>query len=125
MAIKDFLKNSIEGTGEVTEALMTTTAKVVKEGAHDISDIFGAIIDLGKEGVVDITEGVKGVFLGSVNALKESGKTTEEAASVVTVKAEQAIGKIGKAGEETIGSAAKKGVEEAKKVIKEPFKSNH
>ena len=121
MELKDFLKKSVEGAGEVTEALMSSTAGVVKEGVHDIADIFGAVIELGKEGVVDVTEGVKGVFIGSVNALKESGKSTEEAASVVTVKAEQAIGKIGKEGEETIGSAAKKGIEEAKKVIKEPF----
>ena len=121
MGLKESLKESIKGTGEVTEALMSATTGVVKEGTHDIADIFGAVIDLGKEGALDVTAGVKGVFIGSVNALKESGKTTEEAVSEVTTKAEQAVGKSGEKGEETVGRAAKKGIEEAKAVVKAPF----
>lgn len=88
MDLKEFFKNSITGTEEVAEALMSATTGIVKEGTHDISDIFKAVIGLGEEGVVDTAEGVKGAFVGSVNALKESGKTTEEAVGEVTVKAE-------------------------------------
>ncbi|HLC38749.1 MAG TPA: hypothetical protein VJJ80_01295 [Patescibacteria group bacterium] len=121
MDLKEILKSSVEGTGEVSEALMKTTADIVKEGTHDIGDIFGAIIDLGKEGVVDVTEGVKGVFVGVVKALEGSGKTTEEAVEEVSKKAVTAIGSTAKEGAEEVGEAARKGVEEAKKIIKEPF----
>lgn len=121
MGLKESLKESIEGTGEVAEALMSATTGVVKEGTHDISDIFKAVIDLGKEGAVDVVEGVKSVFIGSVNALKESGKTTEQAIGEVTVKAEQVIGEVSGEGEETVGEAAKKGIEQAKAIVKTPF----
>ncbi|MCX6809999.1 MAG: hypothetical protein NTZ65_04640 [Candidatus Berkelbacteria bacterium] len=122
MGLKEILKDSIGGTGEVAEALMSATTGVVKEGTHDISDIFKAIIDLGKDGAVDVAEGVKGVFIGSVNALKDSGKTTEEAVGVVATKAEQVVGEIGVGGEEAVGKAARKGIEEAKEIVKTPFK---
>lgn len=121
MGLKEFLKGTIEGTEEVTEALMKAATGVVKEGTHDIADIFGAVIELGKEGALDVTAGVKGVFIGSVNALKDSGKTTEQAVGEVTTKAEKAIGDIGVEGENTVGRAAKKGVEEAKEIVKTPF----
>ena len=122
MGLKESLKEVVEGTGEVTEALMSTTAGVVKEGTHDISEIFRAIIELGKDGAVDVAKGVKGVFIGSVNALKESGKTTEQAVGEVTVKAERVIGEVSEGGEEAIGKAARKGIEEAKEIVKTPFK---
>lgn len=122
MGLKESLKESIEGTGEVAEALISATTGVVKEGTHDVSDVFKAVIDLGKDGAVDVAEGVKNVFVGSVNALKESGKTTEQAVGEVTVKAEQVIGEVSKEGEGTIGGAAKKGIEEAKEILKAPLK---
>jgi len=122
MGLKEILKNSIEGTGEVAEALMKTTANIAKEGTHDIGEIFGAVIELGKEGAVDVTEGVKGVFVGVVKGLEDSGKTTEEAVEVVSKKAVSAIGNVSEEGAEDVGEAARKGVEEAKKIVKEPFK---
>jgi hypothetical protein len=121
MGVKEVLKSSIEGTGEVSETLMKTSADIVKEGTHDIGEIFGAIIELGKEGAVDVTEGVKGVFIGVVKALEGSGKTTEEAVEVVSKKAVSAIGEVSEQGVGEIGEAARKGVEEAKKIVKEPF----
>lgn len=121
MGVKDILKKSIEGTGEITESLMSAVSGVIKGGTDDISDIFGAVIDLGKEGVVDTTEGVKDVYIGAVNALTESGKTTEEAVEEVSTKAEQALGSVGEEGMEAVGDAAKKGIEEAKEVVKKPF----
>ncbi|MFH1909635.1 MAG: hypothetical protein ABIJ72_00370 [bacterium] len=122
MDIKESFKKAIEGTGEVTESLMSAATKVVKEGTNDISEIFRAVIDLGKDGIVDVTKGIKGAFIGSVNALKESGKSTEEAVGEVTVKAEQVIGEIGEEGAEAISKAARKGIEEAKEIVKTPFK---
>lgn len=119
--LRNTLKGAVEGTGEVTESLMSTAADIVKAGTHDIGDIFKAVIDIGKEGAVDVVVGVKSVYVGAVKALKESGKSTEEAVSVVTVKAEKAIGEVAKEGEGEIGGAARKGIEEAKAVVKEPF----
>ena len=121
MTLKELLKNSIEGTGEVGETLMKTTADLVKEGGHDIEEIFGAVIELGKDGTVDVTEGVKGVFVGSVKALEESGKSTEEAVEHVSQKAISAVGKVTEETEGEIGQAARKGIDEAKEVVKEPF----
>jgi putative cell wall-binding protein len=121
VGLKEILKKSIEGTGEVSEALMKTAADIVKEGTHDTGDIFGAVIELGKEGVVDVTEGVKGVFIGMVRALEGSGKTTEEAIEEVSKKAVSVIGSTTEEGTEEVGEAARKGVEEAKKIVKEPF----
>lgn len=122
MALKEMLKEAIEGTGEVTESLVSAVTGVVKEGAEDISDIFGAVIDLGKDGVVDTTEGIKDVYVGAVKALKESGKSTEEALGEVTTKAEQVIGNVSQEGEEVIGQAIAKGIEEARAIIKTPSK---
>jgi putative cell wall-binding protein len=122
VGIKDILKNSIEGAGEVTEALMKTSTDLVKEGSHDIEEIFKAVIELGKEGAVDVTEGVKGVFVGSVKALEEGGKTTEEAVEEVSTKAVSVIGNVTEEGVGEVGEAAHRGVEEAKKIVKEPFK---
>lgn len=121
MGLKEVLKGTIEGTGEVTKSLIATVAGIVKEGTEDTADIFGAVIDLGKDGVVDVSEGVKGTYIGAVNALKESGKSTEDAVSEVTVNAEKAISNIGEEGMETVGEAAKKGIEEAKAVVKAPL----
>ncbi|MCX6808689.1 MAG: hypothetical protein NTW50_03410 [Candidatus Berkelbacteria bacterium] len=122
MGLKDLLKGAIEGTGEVAESLISAVTGIVKEGAEDTADIFGAIIDLGKDGVIDVTEGVKDAYIGAVDALKESGKSTEDAVSEVTANAERAISNISEEGMETVGGAAKKGIEEAKGIIEAPLK---
>lgn len=121
MSIKDTLKTSIEGSGEVAESLISAVSGIVKQGSSSISEIFGAVIDLGKEGVVDVAEGTKGVYVGAVNALKESGKTTEDAVEEVSTNAEAAIGSISQEGMETVSEAAKKGIEEAQEIISKPF----
>lgn len=128
MGLKDLLKDTIEGTGEVASTLTETVSGLVKGGTEDVADIFGAVIELGKDGVVDVANGVKDVYVAAVKALEESGKTTEEAMGEITAKAEDAIGKITKGGGETVeegigavAGAAKKGIEEAKEVVKTPF----
>lgn len=121
MGLKQIFKDAVEGTGEAAEALMSAASGVVKEGTHDISEVFKAVIELGKEGAVDVTVGVKSVFIASVKALKETGKSTEDAVSEVTAGAEKAVGEVSKEGLEAVGGAAKKGIEEAKKVVKAPF----
>jgi len=121
MTLKELLKNTISGAEEVTEVLMNKTTELVKAGTHDIEEIFRAVIELGAEGVLDTTAGVKSVFVGSVNALKESGKTTEEAVEEVSEKAVTAIGGVTETGLEEAGKAAQKGVEEAKATVQKPF----
>ena len=121
MDLKETLKDAVSGTGDIGQVVMSTTRKLVEEGTHDISKIFGAIISLGSEGVLDITKGVEGVFVGSVNALKNSGKTTEAAVGEVTIEAEKALGDVAEQGEKSVGSAAQKGIEQAKEVIKKPL----
>jgi len=121
MTAKELLKNVIEGTGDVTKDVMGTVTDIVKEGTHDIGELFGAIIELGKEGLIDVETGVKDVYIGAVKALEISGKTTEDAAEEVTVHAEKAIGNVGEEGAESVGEAAKKGLEEAKGIVKKPF----
>jgi hypothetical protein len=121
MSLKNVLKEAVEGTGEVAEELMSAVTGIVKEGAHDIADVFGAVIELGKDGAIDVTEGVKSTFVAAVKALKESGKSTEDAVAEVSAGAEKAVGKIGEEGAEAVGGAAKKGIEEAKKIVKTPF----
>jgi len=121
MQIKELLKGAVEGTGEISKDLMGTVTGLVREGTTDIGQIFHSVIELGKEGIVDVTEGVRDVFVGSVRALEESGKTTEEAVGEVTTKAAGVISAVGKEGMEDVGSAARKGVEEAKSVVKKPL----
>lgn len=121
MQVKELLKGAIEGTGEVAKDVMGTTTDLVKEGATDIGEIFHAVVELGKEGVVDVTGGVRDVFVGSVKALEESGKTTEEAIEEVSSKAESVVSNVSEQGMEDVGSAAKKGIEEAKEVVKKPI----
>ena len=121
MSLKDSIKSSIEGSGKITESLIRAVSGIVKQGSASVSDIFGAVIDLGKEGVVDVAEGTKGVYVGAVKALKESGKTTEEAIEEVSTHAETAISNISQEGMKSISEAAKKGIEEAKEIVKKPF----
>ena len=121
MQVKELLKGAIEGTGDVAKDLMGTATDLVKEGATDIGEIFHAVVELGKEGVGDITSGVRDVFVGSVKALEDSGKSTEEAVEVVSSKAESVVSNVSKQGMEDVGSAAKKGIEEAKGIVKKPL----
>lgn len=121
MAAKDELKKAIEGTGEVAESLAQTATDLVKAGTADVGEIFHAVIELGSEGLVDVTAGVKAVFVGSVKALEDSGKTTEEAVDHVSTKALETVEKVGASGIEAVGEPAKKGIEEAKEVIRKPL----
>jgi len=121
MQVKELLKGAIEGSGEVTKDLIGVATDLVKEGAADVGEIFHSIIELGKEGVVDVTSGVRDVFVGSVRALEDSGKTTEEAVEVVTSKASSVVGNVSKEGMEDVGGAAQKGIEEAKAIVKKPL----
>lgn len=121
MDVKEMLKGAIEGTGDVAKDLMGTATDLVKEGTADVGDVFGAVVELGKDGVIDVTSGVKEVFIGSVKALEESGKTTEEAIEEVSLKASSVASKVSEEGMEDVGNAAKKGIEEAKEVVKKPL----
>lgn len=121
MQVKDLLKGAIEGTGDVAKDVMGTATDLVKEGATDLGEIFGAVIELGAEGVGDVTTGVKDVFVGAVKALEESGKTTEEAVEEVATKATSAVSNIAQEGTEDASEAAQKGIEEAKEVVKKPL----
>lgn len=122
MDLKETLKGVVEGTGDLAKSIMEATAGIVKEGTEDVGDIFGAVIGLGKDGVLDVAEGVKDVYVGAVKALEESGKTTEDAVAEVTAKAEAAISKIGEEGIGDVADAAKKGLSEAKEILKTPLK---
>ena len=121
MSIKEMLKGAIEGTGDLATSLMGAATKIVKEGTADVGEIFGSVIELGSEGVVDISKGFKDVFVGAVKALEESSKTTEEAVEEVTTKATSAVSNVIKEGMEDVSSAAQKGIEEAKEIVKKPL----
>lgn len=121
MQIKELLRGAIEGTSDVAKDLMGTVTDLVKEGATDIGEIFHAVVDLGKEGVGDVTSSVRDVFVGSVKALEDSGKTTEEAVEEVSSKAVSVVSNIGEQGMEDVSSAAQKGIDEAKAVVKKPL----
>ena len=121
MNAKEMLKNAITGSGDVAQTTMQTATDVVKAGTVNLEELFGAAMELGKEGAVDVTSAVKGIFIGAVNALKESGKSSEDAVTEVTVKAESAIGKVGEEGANAVVGAAREGVKQAKEVVKEPF----
>ena len=121
MNVKELFKGAIEGTGDVAKDLMGTATDLVKEGTADIGELFGAVVELGAEGVGDVTSGVRDVFIGSVKALEESGKTTEEAVEAVATKATSAVSNISKEGMEDASGAAQKGIEEAKEIVKKPL----
>ncbi len=122
MQVRELLKNAIEGTGDVAKDLMETATDLIKEGTADIDEIFGSVIKLGAEGIGDITGGVRNVFIGSVKALEESGKTTEDSIEVVSMKASSAVGNVSKQGMKDASTAAQKGIEEAKAIVKAPLK---
>ena len=121
MQVRDLLKGAIEGTGEVTKDLMGTVTDLVKEGTTDIGKIFGSVIELGKDGIGDVTSGVRDVFVASVRALEDSGKTTEEAVEEVSSKAASTVGNLSKQGMDEASEAAQKGIEEAKDIVKKPL----
>jgi len=121
MQVKELLKGAIEGTGEVTKDLMSTVTGLVREGTTDIGQIFHSVIGLGQEGIGDVTSGVRDAVVGSVRALEESGKTTEEAVEVVSSKATSVVSNVSKEGMEDVSGAAQKGIEEAKGIVKKPL----
>ena len=121
MQVKELLKGAIEGTGDIAKDLMSTVTDLVKEGATDIGEIFQAVVELGKEGVGDVTSSVRDVYISSVKALEDSGKTTEEAVEVVSSKAASVVSNVSEQGMEDVGGAAQKGIEEAKAIVKKPL----
>lgn len=121
MQVKELLKGAIEGTGDVAKDLMGTATDLIKEGTADVGEVIGAVIELGAEGVGDVTSGVKDVFVGSVKALEESGETTEDAVEKVTTKATAAVSNVTKEGMEDASNAAQKGIKEAKEIVKKPL----
>lgn len=118
MDIKKTLLDVISGTGEAGETVVSASHKIVKEGGATVGDLIHAVFEIAKETGNDSTELVKDVVIGAVRATTETAGAAEEGAAKVIVEAEKAAGEITVEG----GEDVRKGIAEAKEIVKEPLK---
>ncbi len=118
MDIKETLLGVISGTGEAGETVVSASHKIISEGVATVGDLIHAVFEIAKETGKDTTELVKDVVVGAVKATSESAGAAEEGAKTVIVEAEKAAGEITEEG----GEDVRKGIEQAKAIVKEPFK---
>ncbi len=118
MDIKETLLGVISGTGEAGETVVSASHKIIKEGAATVGDLIHAVFEIAKETGKNTTELVKDAVVGAVKATTETAGAAEAGATEVIVEAEKAAGEITEEG----GEDVRKGIAEAKKIIKEPLK---
>lgn len=118
MDIKKTLLDVVSGAGEAGEDVVSASHKIVKEGTATVGDLIHAAFEIAKESGKDTTELVRDVVVGAVKATTESAGAAEAGATQVIVEAEKAAGEITEEG----GEDVRKGIAEAKEIIKEPLK---
>ncbi|MFA6492753.1 MAG: hypothetical protein WCV58_01280 [Patescibacteria group bacterium] len=118
MDIKKTLLEVISGTGEAGKTVVSASHDIIKEGAATVGDLVHISFEIAKETGKDATGLVKDVVVGAVSAVLVTTAATEGGVANVVTEAEKAAGDITEEG----GEAVRKGVDEAKKIIQEPFK---
>lgn len=118
MDIKKTLLDVVSGVGEAGETVVSTSHKIVKEGGATVGDLVKMAFEIAKETGKDTTELVRDVVVGAVKATSETAGAAEVGATTVIVEAEKAAGEITEAG----GEDVRKGINEAKLIVKEPLK---
>jgi hypothetical protein len=118
MDVKKALKDVISGTGEAGETVVSASHKIIKEGGATVGDLIHTVFEIAKETGKDTTGLVKDVVVGAVQATGETAGVAEASAAKVIIEAEKAAAEITEEG----GEDVRTGIDEAKKVIKEPLK---
>ena len=118
MDVKQSLLDVISGTGEAGKTVVEVSGDIIKEGGATVSDLIHAVFEIAKETGKDATELVKEVVIGAVSVATAGVAAGEAGAANVIVEAEKAAGEITEEG----GEAVRKGVAEAKLIVKEPLK---
>jgi hypothetical protein len=118
MDIKKSLMEVISGTGEAGKTVVSVSGEIVKTGEATVGDLIHVTFEIAKETGKDTVTLVKDVVVGAVQATTETAAAGEAGTANVIVEAEKAAGEITEAG----GEDVRKGIDEAKKIIKEPLK---
>lgn len=118
MDIKKSLLDVISGTGEAGKTVAEASGEIIRAGGATVGDLIHAVFEIAKETGKDATGLVKDVIIGAVSAGTASVAAGEAGAANVIIEAERAAGEIAEEG----GEAVRKGVAEAKEIVKEPLK---
>lgn len=118
MDVKQSLLDVISGAGEAGKGVADASGEIIKAGGATVGDLIHAVFEIAGETGKDATELVKDVVVGAVSATTAGVAAGEAGAANVIVEAEKAAGEITEEG----GEAVRKGVAEAKEIVKEPLK---
>jgi hypothetical protein len=115
---KKALLDVVSGAGEAGKTVVDVSSDIVKAGGTTVGDLIHAAFEVAKETGKDATELVKDVVVGAVSVGTTGVAAGTEGVANVIVEAEKAAGEITEEG----GEAVRKGVAEAKNIVKEPLK---
>lgn len=118
MDVKQSLLDVISGTGEAGKSVVEVSGEIIKAGGATVGDLIHTVFEIAKETGTDATGLVKDVVVGAIGAGTAGIAAGEAGAATVIVEAEKAAGEITEEG----GEAVRKGVAEAKEIVKEPLK---
>lgn len=118
MDVKKTLLDVISGTGEAGKTVVEASGEIIKAGGATVGDLIHVVFEIAQETGKDATELVKDVVVGAVSVATVGVAAGEAGAANVIVEAEKAAGEITEEG----GEAVRKGVAEAKEIVKEPLK---
>ena len=118
MEIKKTLLGVVSGTGEAGETVVSASGKIVKDGEATVGDLIHVAFEIAKETGKDTVELVRDVVVGAIKATASGAGAAEEGVAEIITEAEKAAGEITEEG----GEDVRIGIDEAKKIIKEPLK---
>jgi len=118
MDAKKALLDVISGTGEAGKTVVDVSGDIIKAGGATVGDLIHVVFEIAKETGKDATELVKDVVVGAIGVGTAGVAAGEAGAASVIVEAEKAAGDITEEG----GEAVRKGIAEAKEIVKEPLK---
>lgn len=118
MDIKKTLLDVVNGTGEAGKSVVDASGDIIKSGAGTVGDLIHVAFEIAKETGQDATGLVKDVVVGAIGVATAGVAAGEAGAASVITEAERAAGDITEEG----GEAVRKGVAEAKLIVKEPLK---
>jgi hypothetical protein len=118
MDIKKTLLDVVNGAGEAGKSVVDASGDIIKSGGATVGDLVHAAFEIAKETGKDATELVKDVVVGAIGVGTAGVAAGEAGVTSIITEAERAAGEITEEG----GEAVRKGVAEAKLVVKEPLK---
>lgn len=118
MDAKKALLDTITGTGEAGKTVVAVSRQIIKEGGATVGDLIHTVFEIAQETSKDVTELVRDVVIGAVEATTATAGAGEAGVGKIITEAEKAAGEITQTG----GEEVRQGIAKAKEILKEPLK---